>query len=202
MFWRTSSSLLRVRDTRIKSLGAWEAMLRAIEEPVDLGDTPVMRTFRDQWKELEENEGSYHSCLGCDQHMLSRLRHHPFPCSTQDASELYPSFVTNTVTGLMVVEHKYAELHLPLFYPPGSQSASCADIHPWPKLGYTSRQYQGSLDQHQSRIVRQKLCHAQAAFTWHSRNSAMHLDRHGVINVEVRGAWRGSSLRCGATLQW
>jgi hypothetical protein len=44
MVLRTSSSLDWVREARRRREGAWEAMLRAMVEPMDSGDTPVMRT--------------------------------------------------------------------------------------------------------------------------------------------------------------
>lgn len=44
MVLRTSSSLWRVREARIRRLGDCEAMLRAMVEPIDSGETPVMRT--------------------------------------------------------------------------------------------------------------------------------------------------------------
>ena len=44
MVLRTSSSLDLVREARITSAGACEAMERAIDEPILSGDTPVMST--------------------------------------------------------------------------------------------------------------------------------------------------------------
>jgi hypothetical protein len=44
MVLRTSSSLDWVREARRRREGDWDAMLRAMVEPMDSGDTPVMRT--------------------------------------------------------------------------------------------------------------------------------------------------------------
>jgi hypothetical protein len=41
----TWSSFDWVREARIRREGAWEAMARAVEEPIDSGLTPVIRTI-------------------------------------------------------------------------------------------------------------------------------------------------------------
>jgi hypothetical protein len=52
MLFKTSSSLDFVREARMMSLGLWEAMERAIEEPILSGETPVMSTGLSQFKAL------------------------------------------------------------------------------------------------------------------------------------------------------
>ena len=44
MVWSTAWSLEDVRDARMRWEGDWEARERAMEEPIEEGERPVMRT--------------------------------------------------------------------------------------------------------------------------------------------------------------
>jgi hypothetical protein len=40
-------------------VGAWDAMLRAMEDPIDSGDTPVMRTMRGNQRDIASLDGGW-----------------------------------------------------------------------------------------------------------------------------------------------
>jgi hypothetical protein len=60
----TAASLNGVREARMRSAGAPEAKARAVVEPMEEGETPVMRTGKDQWLVASGNGASGIGVLG------------------------------------------------------------------------------------------------------------------------------------------